>query len=92
MFTFEYHPRKAADNLRKHKVSFEEAITVFNDPLRSVLFDDQYSDDEERLITVGQSSQRRVLFVVYTETESTVRIIGAREVDAREREQYEEDV
>ncbi len=76
MFTFEYHPRKAADNLRKHKVSFEEAITVFNDPLRSVLFDDQYSDDEERLITVGQSSQRRVLFVVYTETESTVRIIG----------------
>jgi uncharacterized DUF497 family protein len=73
-------------------VSFEEAITVFNDPLRSILFDDRHSDEEERLITVGQSTRRRLLFVVYTETKVTVRIIGAREVDSREREQYEEDI
>ncbi|MEZ2348160.1 BrnT family toxin [Terriglobus sp. RCC_193] len=86
---FTYDPAKAKSNLRKHGVSFAEAETVFLDPLASTLPDDQHSIDEQRYITVGTSSQGRVLFVVYTETESTVRI-GARLATATERHQYEE--
>ena len=87
---FEWHPPKARSNLRKHRVSFAEAITVFGDPLSSVLADDQHSDEEERWIIVGTSSRGRVLFVVYTETDSRVRLIGARLATATERKQYEE--
>jgi uncharacterized DUF497 family protein len=87
---FEYDPRKAATNLRKHGVSFEEAITVFADPLRAVAPDTQHSWDEERLVTVGQSTKGRILFIVYTETDSSVRLIGARVATAKERSQYEE--
>ncbi|MEG9432540.1 BrnT family toxin [Terriglobus sp. ADX1] len=87
---FTHDPAKAQSNLRKHGVSFEEAETVFLDSLASTLPDDQHSIDEERFITVGTSSQGRLLFVVYTETESTVRIIGARLATATERHQYEE--
>ena len=87
---FEWNPQKAAGNLRKHRVSFTEAKTVFDDPLSSTLNDDQHSEDEERLITVGISSKRRLLFVVYTESTSGIRIIGARLATATERQQYEE--
>ena len=87
---FESDPRKAATNLRKHRVSFAEAITVFSDPLSSTLPDDQHSEDEERLIIVGMSSKHRLLFVVYTEITSCIRIIGARLATATERQQYEE--
>jgi uncharacterized protein len=90
LLRFEFDPRKAAANLRKHKVSFEEAITVFADPLRAVAPDDRHSWDEERLITVGQSTRGRILFIVYTETDSCVRPIGARVATATERAQYEE--
>ncbi|AFL90254.1 hypothetical protein Terro_4046 [Terriglobus roseus DSM 18391] len=88
--TFDYDPRKATTNLTKHGVSFEEAVTVFGDPLRSAVPDDQHSLDEERFLTVGRSTRGRILFVVYTETDSTVRLIGARVATATEREQYEE--
>ncbi len=87
---FEHDPRKAALNLRKHRVSFDEATTVFADPLRSVLRDDEHSLDEERFLTVGCSTHGRVLFVVYTESDSSVRLIGARVATATERKQYEE--
>ncbi len=87
---FEYHLAKAATNLRKHRVSFDEAFTVFADPLRSVFTDDEHSIDEQRFTMVGQSTRDRILFVVYTETESTVRLIGARIATATERRQYEE--
>ncbi|MBS1821005.1 MAG: BrnT family toxin [Acidobacteria bacterium] len=87
---FEYDPRKAAANLRKHRVSFDEAITVFADPLRSTLLDEEHSLDEQRFITVGQSTRDRILFVVYTESDSSVRLIGARVATATERKQYEE--
>ena len=86
----EYDPRKAAANLRKHKVSFEEALTVFDDPLSSTLPDDQHSIDERRLITVGMSVRHRLLFVVYTESENRIRLIGARVVTASEKKQYEQ--
>ena len=90
MFTFEHDPRKAAINLRKHKVSFAEAMTVFDDPLSSTLPDDQHSYEEQRWITVGRSIRGRVLFVVYTGDDSSVRLIGARVATATERKQYEE--
>ncbi len=88
--SFEYDPRKAATNLRKHRVSFDEAATVFADPLRSILRDDEHSLDEQRFITVGYSTGDRILFVVYTESDSSVRLIGARVATATERKQYEE--
>jgi len=61
---FQYDPRKAAINLRKHGVSFLEAMTVFGDPLSSTLPDDQHSEDESRWIVIGKSSSHRILFVV----------------------------
>ena len=90
MFRFEFDPAKAAANLKKHGVSFDEAATVFDDPLSSTLPDDQHSDDENRWITVGRSIKRRLVFVVYTEDDSRIRIIGARPVTAAERKQYEQ--
>jgi uncharacterized DUF497 family protein len=90
MFIFIYDPEKAAANLRNHKVSFDEAITVFDDPLSSTLDDDQHSIDERRFITVGMSTRHRILFVVYTETTSAIRLIGARLATTTERSQYEE--
>ena len=87
---FEFDPAKAASNLKKHGVSFAEAMTVFEDPLASTLPDDQHSVDENRFITVGMSFKLRLLFVVYTETTSGIRIIGARPATAAEVEQYEE--
>lgn len=69
---------EAASNLKKHGVSFAEAMTVFDDALSSTLPDDQHSNDELRFITVGMSLRQRLLFVVYTDILSSIRIIGAR--------------
>ena len=87
---FEYDPRKAASNLKKHGVSFAEAMTVFDDPLSSTLSDEAHSEEELRFITVGRSSRQRILFVVYTESISGTRLIGARTATAAEIRQYEE--
>jgi hypothetical protein len=87
---FEFDPAKAAANLRKHKVSFREAMTVFEDPLASTLHDDQHSQDERRFVTVGTSDRRRLLFVVYTEAGPIIRLIGARVASRAEKRQYEE--
>lgn len=86
---FEWDRAKAQRNLRKHGVSFDEAVTVFYDSL-SVTFDDPYhSADESRLITIGYSTQGRLLLVAHTERDATVRIISARRATARERERHE---
>jgi uncharacterized DUF497 family protein len=82
---FEFDPAKAAANLRKQKVSFREAMTVFDDPLASTLDDDQHSPNERRFITVGMSDQHRLLFVVYTEAGPIIRLIGARGEPRREK-------
>ena len=87
---FEFDPAKAASNLKKHGVSFAEAMTVFGDALASTLPDDQHSLNEARFITVGMSFKPRLLFVVYTETTSGIRLIGARPATAAEAKQYEE--
>ena len=88
-FVFEYDHAKAVANWKKHGVSFEEAMSVFVDPLASTLPDDQHSSEESRFITVGSSASNRLLFVVYTERGSRIRLIGARIATAREQRQYE---
>jgi uncharacterized DUF497 family protein len=87
---FEWDKNKAVANLSKHKVSFDEAKTVFNDPLYIDFYDIDHSDDEHRYIIVGQSQQGRLLIVSYAEREGTIRLISARETTRRERETYEQ--
>jgi len=86
---FEWDPGKAVANLAKHGVSFEEAISVFGDPLATTAPDPNYADVEERWLTTGISSRRRVLIVWHTNAGPRLRIIGAREATSRERRTYE---
>jgi uncharacterized protein len=87
---FEWNQEKAASNLSKHGVSFEEAQTVFDDPLYVDFYDPDHSDDEERYIIIGKSMQGRLLLVSYTERGNVTRLISAREVTRAERKAYEE--
>ena len=87
---FGWDPGKARKNCRKHRVSFEEAATVFGDPLALTFPDPDHSETEHRFITVGVSSAKRVLIVAHTERGETLRIISARKVTQRERKHYEE--
>lgn len=88
---FEWDPRKAAENLSKHGVSFEEAATVFRDPLSATGRDPDHSEVEERFVTFGLSTQNRLRTVSHTEQEGdTIRIISARLATKGEREIYEE--
>ena len=87
---FEWDKEKAAANLTKHGVSFEEAKTVFGDPLYVDFYDPDHSFDEHRYIIIGESRQRRLLIVSYTERDNLVRLISARDVTRSERETYEE--
>ena len=88
---FEWDPNKAEINLRKHRVSFAEAGTVFGDELAITVPDPDHSDDENRYITVGWSNRRRLLIVSHTERDDKIRIISARELTPRERKTYEEE-
>jgi uncharacterized protein len=88
--TFEWDPRKAVQNSRKHKVSFEEASTVFADPLSATTFDPDHSDEEDRYITIILSERQRLLIVSHTEQGNKIRIISARELTLLERQEYEE--
>ncbi len=87
---FEWDKNKAARNLSKHGVSFEEAETVFDDPLLIDFYDPDHSEDEARYLIVGVSNRRRLLIVSYTERGDSIRLISAREVTRSEREAYEE--
>ena len=89
MMQVEWDPKKAKLNNRKHKVSFEEAVTVFYDPLSATFYDEDHSVKEQRFITVGFSSQNRLLVVSHTERGSTLRIISARRATAHERKKHE---
>ena len=86
---FEWNPIKAAENLKRHSVSFDEASSVFGDALAITIDDPDHSIDENRFITMGYSNRQRLLVVVHTEREGKIRIISAREVTPRERKQYE---
>ena len=87
---FAWDREKARKNLKKHKVSFDEAVTVFYDPLSATFDDPDHSDDEQRSITVGYSSHRRLLVVAHTERGKTIRIISARSATAHERKRHED--
>ena len=86
---FEWDSEKAALNLAKHGVSFEEANSVFGDPLATTIMDPDHSVGEQRSLTTGLSTQQRVLIVWHTDREDVIRIIGAREAMPRERRIYE---
>jgi len=87
---FEWDDNKAARNFAKHRVSFGEAVTAFDDPLYVDFYDPKHSDDEYRYIRVGRSKQHRVLVVSYTERSGVMRLISARPATKRERQAYEE--
>jgi uncharacterized DUF497 family protein len=85
---FEWDPRKAAANKKKHGVSFEEAAECFRDPFAMILEEPEYP---ERLILIGASGRQRVVFTVFAERAAAViRIISARRATAHERRKYEE--
>ena len=86
---FEWDRRKADENFRKHGVSFNEAETVFRDPLAATFDDPDHSTTEQRLLTVGYSSTDRLLVVSHTEFGAIIRIINARLATAYERQRHE---
>jgi len=87
---FEADPAKAARNLKKHKVSFEEAASVFGDSMAYTFPDPDHSVGEERWLTFGMSRMGRVLAIIYTERRGTIRLISARLATKHERSIYEE--
>ena len=90
-FEFDWGPKKAAANLRKHKISFEEASTCFRDPLAVTFPDGKHSDGEMRYLTFGHAAARRILLISHTETGLRgIHIISARKADRNERKIYEE--
>jgi uncharacterized DUF497 family protein len=89
---FEWDPNKAESNLTNHDISFEEAMTVFADPLARIFPDEDHSVDEWREIIIGHSAHRQLLLVNFTSTEDQVRIISARKTTRRERKDYEENI
>jgi uncharacterized DUF497 family protein len=86
----EWDAEKAARNLAKHGVSFDEAATVFADPLSVTIHDPRHSVGEERLVALGLSHRGRLLVVVHTERGDAVRIISARLATRHERSDYEQ--
>ena len=94
-YNFEWDPKKAALNLRKHKISFEEAAEVFLDPLAISICDEEHSGWEDRWIILGKISKNIALVVVHTFHEQGanrfhIRMISARKATRKERKQYEE--
>lgn len=87
---FEWNAQKAKQNLNKHGIPFEEAATVFADPLSLTIDDPQHSEHEERFVTIGKSFRKRVLIVIHTDRDHHIRIISSRLATPRERKEYEE--
>jgi uncharacterized DUF497 family protein len=90
-YQFEWDAEKAAANLRKHDVSFAEAVTAFGDPLSVLLPDPDHSVGEERYLVLGMSSKGRLVVVAFVGRPPRTRIITARLATRRERQDYEED-
>jgi uncharacterized protein len=83
-----WDPNKAIVNFRKHRIAFEEAVTIFSDPLALYITDDSHSD---RAILIGESIKRRLLLAVFIDkADQEIRIISARRATAHERKRYEE--
>ena len=95
MFVFEWDENKDKTNLVKHKIGFDEAKMVFDDPFLVTFSDDFHSSEEERLISIGLSNHSRILLIVHTEVSKQtddiiIRIISCRKATALEREIYEQ--
>jgi uncharacterized DUF497 family protein len=86
---FEWNPKKAKKNFKKHGVSFDEAATVFSDPLSMTYDDPDHSNGESRYIIIGLSARGELLFVSHVEIDEKIRIISARRLTQKERKQYE---
>ncbi|MFY9821885.1 MAG: BrnT family toxin [Thermoanaerobaculia bacterium] len=86
---FEWDRAKATVNLQRHRVPFEEATSVFYDPLATTLPDPDHSVGEVRLITFGYSSRERLLVVAHTERDDAIRLISARLATTQEKKRYE---
>ena len=89
-YIFEWDPKKAELNLRKHGVEFDEASTVFGDPLALLMPDPDHSVGEMQYILLGMSSQQRLLVVAFAERPPQTRLISARRATKQERRKYEE--
>ena len=89
---FEWDRRKSTFNLSKHGVSFQEALTVFGDPLARIFDDEEHSIEEQREIIIGHSTKQRLLVVCFTAQGESVRIFSARKATRKERSEYEENV
>ncbi len=87
---FEWNPDKARSNLKKHEVSFNEASTVFNDPLSMTFPDPNHSYSEDRYVIIGLSSAGRILVIPHTDRADRVRIISAREATRNDRRFYKD--
>ena len=86
---FEWDRAKAEANRRKHRVTFDEAVSVFYDPLSASFPDPDSSSTEERLVTIGHSSRQRLLVILHAEQGETIRTISARLATAHERKRHE---
>jgi uncharacterized DUF497 family protein len=86
---FEWYPLKAAANLKKHQVSFDEAMTIFGDKMHVVFPDREHSYDEERFLAIGNSNLGRLIVLCFTERYPKLRLISARLAEAWERREYE---
>lgn len=86
---FEWDAEKAQANLRKHRVSFDEAITVFDDPFVATIADPDHSLDEDRYLSIGLSYRGSYLVVSYTDRGNYTRIISCRKATALERKSYD---
>ena len=87
---FEWDPQKAEKNMQKHKVSFQEAATIFGDQLAVTFLDPDHSVDEHRYITFGLSEYNHLLIVSHTDRGNKIRIISARRMTHKEKRIYEE--
>jgi len=92
MIDFEWDLSKAETNLRRHRVAFREAATVFKDGLSITIYDPDHSDQEDRYITIGTSVTGRFLMVAHTDRGDRTRIISARGLTRKERNAYENEI
>ncbi len=86
---FEWNPNKAAENLKKHGVDFLETSSIFGDPFEVTIPDSDHSEGEARFLSLGFSTEARLLVVAYTEREGKIRIVHARVAAPKERRTYE---
>ena len=89
---FEWDREKAEANRATHGIDFEEALTIFRDPLARIFDDEEHSEDEPREIIIGHSVKQRLILVCFTVRETRIRIISARKATPFERKDYEENI